>query len=224
MIELNVVYDHQLGQVVNKLGTLVEERRVVFIALDHEIFGIVQARALPKIFRDSTDQITRFVPGFLQNPGKQRRRRGLPVCASDDKIVPAAQKMIFQDFRQRHIKEFPVEHGFHFRIAAFHRVPDHHHIDIRRDVLGAISSFEFDATLFEEDRHRRINIFIRAGNFESALLQRGRDCSHGRAGNSKKMKTSRRFFHNSSLRVTGDCASETTTHCHPERSEGPPAE
>ena len=40
---------------MNELGALVEERAVVFVAFDHEIFAIVQPRALPEIFWNTAD-------------------------------------------------------------------------------------------------------------------------------------------------------------------------
>jgi hypothetical protein len=36
VIELDIVEDHRVGQVVDELAALVEERRVVFVALDDE--------------------------------------------------------------------------------------------------------------------------------------------------------------------------------------------
>ena len=55
--------------------------------------------------------------------------------SGDDEIVAAAQEIIFQYLWQREIEELAVEHRFHFRVAALHRVADHDKIDIVRDVL-----------------------------------------------------------------------------------------
>src|SRR4051812_7555813 len=38
VIELDIVYDQQLGEIMNELRALVEKRGVVFVALDHEVF------------------------------------------------------------------------------------------------------------------------------------------------------------------------------------------
>ena len=43
VVELDVVHDHKLGQVVNKLRALVEKCRVVFVALDDEMLRLPQA-------------------------------------------------------------------------------------------------------------------------------------------------------------------------------------
>jgi hypothetical protein len=48
--------------------------------------------------------------------------------AGDNEIVPIAQKIISQYFRQREIKEFSTEHRLHFGIAALHRIADHYDV------------------------------------------------------------------------------------------------
>ena len=52
VIELDVVHDEQLGQVMNELRAFIEKRGVVFVALDHEIFRVIEAGALPKVLRE----------------------------------------------------------------------------------------------------------------------------------------------------------------------------
>src|SRR5437868_5409882 len=38
MVEFDIIYDHQLRQIMNKLGTLIEEGRIVFVPFDNDIF------------------------------------------------------------------------------------------------------------------------------------------------------------------------------------------
>src|SRR5438105_1686402 len=64
--------------------------------------------------------------------------------------------------------------------------------------------------------HRRINIFIRAGDGKTPLTHRRRNRPHRRAANSEKMEMSRHFFHSNSLRGVTNYASETKNACHPE--------
>ena len=121
--------------------------------------------------------------------------------AGDDEIVFAAQEIILQNFRQRKVKKFPVQDRFHFRIAALHRVADHDHIRVARNVFLTVTLMKFDPALFEKDRHRRINTLVRAADLEPALLQRRRDRAHGRTANANEMKFLRRGFgHADSLR------------------------
>jgi len=110
-------------------------------------------------------------------------RRCFSVRAGDDEIVFAAQEIILQNFRQRKVKQFPVQDRFHFRIAALDRVADHDHIRVARNVFLTVTLMKFDPALFEKGRHRRINTFVRAADFKPALLQRRRDRAHGRAAN-----------------------------------------
>jgi hypothetical protein len=68
MIELDVVHDQQLGQVVDELRALIEERAVVFVPLDHEMPRVIEVRALPEILRDAADHVARVEPGDAQQP------------------------------------------------------------------------------------------------------------------------------------------------------------
>ena len=45
------------------LERLSKNARVVFVAFDHEIFRIVEERALPEIFRNAADHVARFESG-----------------------------------------------------------------------------------------------------------------------------------------------------------------
>src|ERR1051326_1640659 len=95
VIELDIVHDHQFGQVMNELRALVEKRSVVFVAFDHEIFGIVEPRTLTEIFWNSADQIARLFPALFHDPREQGGRGRFPVRAGDDEIVFRAKKMVF---------------------------------------------------------------------------------------------------------------------------------
>ena len=104
MIKLDVVYDHQFRQVMNELRALIEESGIVLVAFDDKKFRIIQPCTLSEILRKSANDITGFASRLFHNPGQQRGRGCFAVCASDDKIMTATQKIIFQDFRQRKIK------------------------------------------------------------------------------------------------------------------------
>ena len=80
---------------------LSKNARVVFIPLDHEMLRLVKPRALSEISRDAADHVARIESGLAHDPGQERGRGRLPVRAGNDKIVPAAQKILPQHFRQR---------------------------------------------------------------------------------------------------------------------------
>ena len=106
--------------------------------------------------------------------------------------MPAAQEIIFQNFRQREIKKFPVQDRFHFRIAALHRVADHDHIGGRGDIVRLDNP---DVTRIprsaQKRGHRRIDAFIGAGDAETALFQRRGHRPHRRPADAEKVKITR---------------------------------
>ena len=120
--------------------------------------------------------------------------------AGDDKIVPAAQEKLLQDFRQRGVVKLPVQNRFHFGVAADHGVSDDDDLGVGRNIFGAIPLMKRDPLALEKGRHRRINIFVRAGDGEAALAQRRGDRSHRGAADAKEMKISGSADHANSLR------------------------
>src|ERR671918_115896 len=189
---------------MNEFRALVEKSGVVLVTFDHKIFRIVQTRALSEIFRESANEITRFAAGLFHDPDEQRRSGCFAMRPGDNQIVPAAQKIISQYFRQRKVKQFSPEHRLHFGIAALHGVADRYDVSIWWNIFGAITFLQRDPLLLQENRHRRINIFIRTGDREAALLQRCRDRSHGRSANPDEMKFLRSFLHATLLRQSAE--------------------
>src|SRR5262249_13491360 len=121
--------------------------------------------------------------------------------AGDDEVVFAAQEIISQNFGQREIEKLPIEHRLDLRIAALHRVTDHNDVGIGRKIFFSITSMKLYSALFEKDRHRRINVFLRTADLESALGQSRRHRTHGCAANPDEMKLLRRGLgHAPSLR------------------------
>src|SRR5213592_2706594 len=110
MVELDIVYDHHFRKIMNEFGALIEKRGVVLVTFNNEVLGIVQARALTEIFRQSANEITGLASGFLHNPGKQRRSGCFAVRSRDYEVVTAPQKIIFQNFRQGEVKQFSIQY------------------------------------------------------------------------------------------------------------------
>ena len=70
------------GLVVQELGRLVEEGRVVLVALDHEVLAVALAEAAVEVEADAADEQRRIASGALQQLGDQIRRGGLAVGAA----------------------------------------------------------------------------------------------------------------------------------------------
>jgi hypothetical protein len=118
VIELEVVDDRDLGQVMDELAALVEERGVVFVALDDEPFAVREARALAQIVRDAADEETRVQSIVLEHPRQQRGGGGLAVRAADDQTAFAADEKFPEQIRQRTKAQLVIQRVFGLGIAA----------------------------------------------------------------------------------------------------------
>ena len=136
-----------------------------------------------------------FMPCFFHDPGQYRRGGSLPVGAGHDQIMTAAQKIIFQDFRQREIKKLAVQDGFDLGITALDGIADDYHVGIAGNVFSAIAGMQFNTTLFQKSGHRRINVFIRSGDIKATFPQGRRDRAHGRSADPEKMEMFRSRDH-----------------------------
>ncbi len=74
VVELDVVDDGDVGQVLQELGGLVEERAVVLVAFDHEVAALPDAIAgsvLAEVARDAADEHARIEAAMGQQPAGQ---------------------------------------------------------------------------------------------------------------------------------------------------------
>src|ERR1700733_12520553 len=83
MIELKIVQNCGARPVMHELRTLVEERGVVFVGLDHEKAGIRERGRNTEIDRHPTDEKARLQAGVFEYPGKHRRGTCLAVRSCD---------------------------------------------------------------------------------------------------------------------------------------------
>src|SRR5262249_11148366 len=108
VIEFDVVDNGHLRQVVDELASLIEEGRVVFVPFDDEPLAVGEARSLPQIRGDATDEITWVQSVVLKNPREQGRCRGFAVRARDHERAFAANEMLLEQFRQRTIAQLAL--------------------------------------------------------------------------------------------------------------------
>ena len=71
VIEFEVTDHRDVRQILQKLRGLVEERTVVFIALDNEVAPLPQSVARVEIAGQPADQKTRITPPVGQHPAHQ---------------------------------------------------------------------------------------------------------------------------------------------------------
>ena len=84
--------------------------------------------------------------------------------AGDDQRTFAANEKFLQQFRQRTITQFVIEHIFRFGIAARNGVADHHQVRFVSQVLLRIAGHHFDLSFGQKCRHGRVNVLVGTGD------------------------------------------------------------
>jgi len=86
MIELHVVDDGNVGEILEELRRLVEERAVVLVPFNHEVAAAahpVARTVLTEVPGDPANQHARIDVTVRQQPSSQCRCRRLPMGAGD---------------------------------------------------------------------------------------------------------------------------------------------
>ncbi|MNV52305.1 hypothetical protein D3C71_1443890 [compost metagenome] len=146
VVVFQVVQDGGARAVMDKLRTLVEEGRVVFVRLDHEgtARGVVAGRHV-QVRRHAADQeVGRQARGF-QYPGQHRAGGGLAMRARHCQHVRARQDVVAQPLRAGHVARAGFQNGFHQRVAAADHVADHVQVGRKRHLFGAKAFDQLDA-------------------------------------------------------------------------------
>ncbi len=185
MIELYIVQNGDLGPVVDHLGALIEEGRVVFVGFDHEIALCSRPRRHAEVDRNAANEEPRVEPCVFQNPGKHGGSCCFSMCPSYCQHAPAEQGIFGEPLRAGNITVAAIQYGLHQLLAAAHDIPDHPHVRIQRRLIGAISHGQLDALRFELGAHRRINIGIASGDPMAGGLGDGGNAAHESAANAE---------------------------------------
>jgi hypothetical protein len=160
VVELDVAHDRDRRQVVDELGPLVEEGRVVLVALDHERLARGEPIAAAEVERDSPDEKRRREAGPVEQEREQARGRGLAVRSRDDERPPRAQELLGHERGQAGVALAPVEHRLDLGVAAGKRVADHHEIGVLRHVRFRVRRAHLDPERLELGRHRRVDVLV----------------------------------------------------------------
>jgi hypothetical protein len=119
---------------MQKLRTLVEERSVIFVAFEDEVFAVAEPEAATKVFGDASDQEGRLQTCGLEDPSKHRGCRRLAVGTGHYEHVFADEELIVQNLWQRTERNALVENQFEFDVAARERVANNNQIRPRIQV------------------------------------------------------------------------------------------
>ena len=185
VVEFEVVQDRDRRLVVHELRALVEERRVVFVGLDHELAAGAHARGHAEVLRHAADQEARRAAGVFEQPGEDRGRRGLAVRAGDGERFAAGQHAFAQPLRAGDVAAAFVEHLLDRGIAARERVADDDFVAIVRNVFGRVALAQRDAELLELRRHRRIDRLVAAFDLMPEFARERGDAAHEGAGDAE---------------------------------------
>ena len=181
MVVLEIVEHRGARTVVNELGALVEERRVVLVRLDHEVLAAAEARGHVEIAGHTADQKSRIEAGMLEDPRENARGRGLAVRAGDGERPAAREHVPRQPLRPGRVRNATLQQRFDQRVAAAHDVADDDDVRPQLQLLRLVALDQLDAERGELVGHRRIDVLVRAGDAMAGRARQRRDAAHERA-------------------------------------------
>ncbi len=160
MIELDVVYNPDIGQIAQKFGGFIEKGGIVFVALQDDIAVAADLKAAAKVVGNAADEKAWISAGAFKDPGQQRRGGGFAVGAGYHDRAPAADTKFPQRFRQGEIGNVSIQDLFDFRIAARYHVADHHPIRLRLQVHRIKTVKDRYALFGQKGAHGRIDAAV----------------------------------------------------------------
>ena len=128
MIKLEIIDHRNLGQVMDKLTSLIEKSRVVFVPFHNDPFAISEARTLRKIIRNAANQITGAQSVVFKHPRQHRGGGRLAMCAGHHDRAFAANECLLQKFGQRAVPKLPFQYSLCLGVSATDGITDHHQI------------------------------------------------------------------------------------------------
>ena len=152
VVVLDVVHDGDVGQVLEELRRLVEERAVVLVALDHELAAAADAIAALEVLGDAADEHVWIGAAMREQPSGQRRRRGFSVRAGDHDRAGSPEEMIADGLGKGAVPDLAIEDLLELEVATRDGVADDDEVDIRGDVFGAVALQRGDALLLAGSR------------------------------------------------------------------------
>src|SRR4029077_5549302 len=194
MIEFQRRKNQLVGMVVKKLGPAVEERGLVFVALDDELFPTAEAiAAVVEIRNHAAHQKVRPPPGDVKNPSKHRGGSRLTVSSADNDRFVSGNEKILKKLCHRAVRDFLIEDIFQLRIAASDHVADNYKIGRGLKIFLAIAVAPPYSQRIEQGRCRRINADVRASDSIAPLLEHPGNGRHRRAGDTQQVNVLESF-------------------------------
>src|SRR5262249_9669757 len=110
VVELDARENRLLGFVVEKLRPLVEKRRVVLVAFEHDPVAAPLLKSAGEIPRHAADEKARLPSRLREHPSHERRSRRLAVRAGDDQRALRADEKLSQRLRKRDVRRADAQH------------------------------------------------------------------------------------------------------------------
>ena len=121
--------------------------------------------------------------------------------ASHHQGTATANEEFLQQFGQRAVAQFSLQHRFGLRIPAGDRITNHHKVRVLREVNLGVSGHHSNAPFSQERGHRWIDhILIGAGDLVPKLVHGHCRAGHRRAADPDEMNATKIPEHGSTLR------------------------
>ena len=205
MVVLEIVQNQRAWPVVDKLGALVEERRVVFVSLDDEVARVAEARRRAEIRGYAANQEAGRMTGILEDPREHARRRGLAMRAGDGHDVALLQHVLGQPLRPGFVGHAAVQHRFDDFDTPTHDVADDDAIGLDVELAGIDAFMDFDAEFLKLRAHWRVNVAIAARDVVARSARQRSNAAHESSADAENVYVHVRLRHSysGSWRHTG---------------------
>ena len=188
VIKFQIVQHRGARAVMDKLGTLVEKRGVVFVGFNHKKWAIRKARGDAEILRNATDQKSRIELRIFEYPRQHRRSGGFAVRAGHRQHPFATQHIFCQPLWPGGVGEVALKYCFDQRIAAGDDIADHKNIRIQIQLRCVPAFDQLDPERAQLIGHGRIDIGVAAGDAMPRSTRNGGNATHEGAANAQNMK------------------------------------
>ena len=150
VIVFKVVHDDKFRKIVDKFRPFIKKCGIVLVSFEHGEFALGEATALSKIPGQAADHKGRIDAGTFQNPRQQAGRCRFAMGASDHKITPTTQKLVFEQLRERGVKQATIQHLFALRISAANGIANHNDVGFRWNVGRTKTLLDRDPLALQE--------------------------------------------------------------------------
>ena len=187
VVELHRREDDRARVVVQELRPLVEERGVVFVALDDERAPVAQAPRAPEVEGDAADQERGIAPGLGQDVRHDRRRGRLAVGAGYDDAVAFSEEQLGEQRGKRRQRELPLPRRHDLDVVLAANVADNDALGGPVEVRRREAVHDRNLLLSELGRHRRIDVLVGTTHVMTRRLEKAGERAHAGSADSDEV-------------------------------------